>query len=254
MNLLDLSGKCALVVGVGGLGAPIAVGLAEQGASVVAADLDQAQAELVAEEVGLLGRPALGLMVDVTSSESVLAMAGRIEEVFPRVDILVNCVGVAARMSTEEIPIEKWEQVMRVNIQGTFLCCQVFGKEMIKRGGGKIINMSSVRGHYGVLRRGHADYCASKGAVDALTRALAAEWGVHNICVNAVAPTVVETKLTAGIFSDPKAMQALCETTPLGRWATSKDIVGPVVFLASSAADFVTGHILYVDGGLTSAV
>ena len=254
MNLLDLSGRNALVVGAGGLGSPIALGLAEQGADVAAADIDQARAEEAAAGVAALGRKSLALQVDVTADRSVEAMAAAYAAAFPRVDILVNCVGVAARTKTEDIPIERWDEVVRLNLHGTFVCCQVFGRRMIEQGGGKIVNVSSVRGNYGILGKGCSEYAASKGAINALTRALAAEWGPHNIYVNAVAPTVVETSLTAGLLADPEARRNLCATIPLGRWAKAEDVVGPVVFLASATAGFITGQILYIDGGLTAAV
>ena len=162
-------------------------------------------------------------------------------------------MGIAARVPSESIPIDRLRETLEVNTVGTFLCCRVFGSEMIRRGGGKIVNVSSVRGRFGAPA-GAADYCASKGAVDSLTRALAVEWAPHRVYVNAIAPTVVETGFTTGILSNPNAAADLVRRIPLGRWAQPEDIVGPVLFFASPASDYVTGQILYVDGGLTAAV
>ncbi len=253
MNLLDLTGKRALVVGVGGIGAAVAAGLAEHGADVAVADKDQESAEAAALQVRAFGRRSAAWEIDVTDETSVTGLAGVLHESWGGVDILVNAVGVAARMSSESIPLDKFRETLDVNTLGTFLCCRVFGGEMIRGGGGKIVNISSVRGRYGVPT-GMADYCASKGAVDSLTRTLAVEWALHGVYVNAIAPTVVETPFTAGILSNANATADLLRRIPLGRWAQPADIVGPVLFLASPASDYVTGQILYVDGGLTATV
>jgi NAD(P)-dependent dehydrogenase (short-subunit alcohol dehydrogenase family) len=241
-----------LVVGCGGIGRAIAQGLAEEGAEVAVADQDSARAEAVAADVRSIGRASLGLAIDVTDKRSVEAVAQELGRSGWGADILVNAVGIAARQPSEALSAEKLREVLDVNTVGTFLCCQVFGREMIRRAGGKIVNISSVRGRYG-NRQGTADYCASKGAVDAMTRALAVEWARHGVLVNAVAPTVVETEFTKGLLAIPEAARELKERIPLGRWAQPEDIVGPVLFLASPLSDFVTGQILYVDGGLTAA-
>jgi gluconate 5-dehydrogenase len=142
---------------------------------------------------------------------------------------------------------------VEVNTLGTFVCCRVFGKAMMERGGGKIVNISSVRASYGT-RGGMVDYCASKGAVDALTRQLAVEWAPQKVYVNAISQTVVETDFTTSILTDPVAAAGLIQRIPLGRWAQPEDMVGPVLFFASSASDYVTGQIMFVDGGLTAVV
>ena len=253
MNLFDLVGKRALVIGVGGIGAAIAAGLAEHGADVAVADRYLRNAEAAAARVRGFGREALPHTVDVTVEPSVNDLAGKLADLWGRVDILVNAVGVAARMPSESIPLDIFRETLEVNTLGTFTCCRVFGSQMIREGGGKIVNVSSVRGRYGT-RGGMADYCASKGAVDSLTRALASEWAPHHVYVNAVAPTVVETAFAASILSNPKAAAGLVKSIPLGRWAQPEDLVGPVLFFASPASDYVTGQILYVDGGLTAVV
>jgi gluconate 5-dehydrogenase len=253
MNLFDLSDKKALVIGAGGIGAAICAGLAEHGADVAAADKHLRSAEAAAAQVRALGRQALACTVDVTGEPSVNDLAERLADAWGKVDILVNAVGVAARMPSRSIPTDRLRETLEVNTLGTFTCCRVFGNQMIDGGGGKIVNLSSVRGRYGT-RAGMADYCASKGAVDALTRALAVEWAPHHVFVNAIAPTVVETGFTASILSDPKAAGELAERIPVGRWAQPEDLVGPVLFFSSAASDYVTGQVLFVDGGLTSVV
>ena len=140
---------------------------------------------------------------------------------------------------------------MDINTRGTFIVCQAVGRSMIEQKSGKIINMSSVRGRYG-LPGGYAAYCASKGAVDTMTRTLACEWAKHNVLVNAVAPTVVETDLTSDALADPAFADQMKSRIPLGKWAMPEDIVGTTIFFASKASDFITGQILYIDGGVTT--
>jgi NAD(P)-dependent dehydrogenase (short-subunit alcohol dehydrogenase family) len=253
VNLLDLPGKKALVVGAGGIGSALAVGFAQHGADVALADRDAGSAEKASSGVRAFGCRTMARTVDVTSEAAVSALAAELTETWGGIDILVNTAGVAARLPSVSVPIETMRETLEVNTIGTFICCRVFGKEMIARGGGKIVNISSVRAQYGA-RRGMADYCASKGAVDALTRQLAVEWAPHRVYVNAIAPTVVETALTASILSDPEAAAGLAQQIPLGRWAQPEDLVGPVLFFASAASDYVTGQILFVDGGLTAVV
>ncbi|MFQ6121453.1 MAG: SDR family NAD(P)-dependent oxidoreductase [Dehalococcoidales bacterium] len=251
-DLFDLRGKVALVVGgAGGIGHALALGLADYGADVIVASRRLEHLEKVAEEIRNKGRKALAVTVDVTQEQSVADMVKKILEVFPRIDILVNAAGLAIRKPADTFPINEWQQVMDINTRGTFLCCQAVGREMIKQGGGKIINLSSVRGRYG-LPADYAAYCASKGAVDTLTRTLACEWAKHNVLVNAVAPTIVETDLTRPALADPEYAKRMRSRIPLGRWGMPEDIVGPTIFLASKASDFVTGQILYVDGGVTT--
>ncbi|MBA7574296.1 5-keto-D-gluconate 5-reductase [subsurface metagenome] len=251
-NLFDLTGKVALVVGgAGGIGRALVVGLAESGADVIVADRQLDHLEEVADKIRTLGRQWQAVTVDVTQEQSVADMVKRILEVSPRIDILVNVHGVAIRKPADTFPIDEWQQVMDVNARGTFLCCQAVGRVMIKQRSGKIINTSSVRGRYG-LPADYAAYCASKGAVDTLTRTLACEWAKHNVLVNAIAPTIVETELTRSALANPEYAKMMKSRIPLGRWAMPEDIVGPTVFLASKASDFITGQIIYIDGGVTT--
>jgi len=251
-KLFDLTGKVAIVVGAtGGIGRALALGLADHGADVVVASRRLQELEKVADEVRALGRRSLSISVDVTQEPSVTAMVARSLEAFPRIDILVNASGLAIRRPAESFPIDEWQQVMDVNTRGTFLVCQAVGRVMIEQRSGRIVNLSSVRGRYG-LPADYAAYCPSKGAIDTLTRTLACEWAKYNVLVNALAPTVVETDLTREALASPEFAARMKARIPLGRWAMPEDIVGPTVFLASDASGFVTGQILYVDGGVTT--
>jgi len=252
VDLFDLTGRVAVVVGgAGGIGRALALGLADFGADVVVASRKLEPLEKVAEEIRAKGRKTLAITVDVVQERSVADMVDRILKVFPRIDVLVNAAGVAIRKPAETFPIGEWQQVMDVNTRGTWLCCQAVGRVMIKQKSGKIINLSSVRGRYG-LPADYAAYCPSKGAVDTLTRTLACEWAKYNVLVNAVAPTIVETELTRPALADAEFAQRMKARIPLGRWAMPEDIVGATLFLASKASDFVTGQILYIDGGVTT--
>lgn len=251
-DLFDLKGKVAVVVGgAGGIGRALALGLADSGADVAVASRKLEHLEKVAGEIRAKGRKALAISVDVVQEKSVADMVKQALKVFPRIDILVNAHGLAIRKPAETFPIDEWQQVMDINTRGTWLCCQAVGRVMIKQKSGKIINLSSVRGRYG-LPTDYAAYCPSKGAVDTLTRTLACEWAKYNVLVNAVAPTIVETELTRPVLADPEFAARMKGRIPLGRWAMAEDIVGPTIFLASKASDFVTGQILYVDGGVTT--
>jgi len=251
-DLFDLTGKVALVVGgAGGIGRAQALGLADAGTDVAVASRNLEHLEKVAEEIKARGRKSLAVSVNVVDEKSVKAMADSVLKAFPRIDILVNAAGLAIRKPADAFPIDEWQQVMDINTRGTFLTCQVVGGLMVKQGSGRIINVSSVRGRYG-LPGGYAAYCASKGAVDTLTRTLACEWAKHNVLVNAVAPTVVETDLTRDALADPAFANQMKSRIPLGKWAMPEDIVGATVFFAAEASSFITGQILYIDGGVTT--
>ena len=252
VDLFNLTGKVALVTGgAGGIGRAQALGLADAGADVVVASRKLDHLEKVAEEIRAKGRKSLAVSVDVADEKSVANMVSTALKEFPRIDILVNAAGISIRKPADSFPIDEWQQVMDVNTRGTFLCCQAVGKGMIKQKSGKIINLSSVRGRYG-LPADYAAYCPSKGAVDTLTRTLACEWAKYNVLVNAVAPTVVETDLTRPALANPDFAKQMMSRIPLGKWAMPEDIVGATVFFASKASDFITGQVLYIDGGVTT--
>jgi len=251
-DLFDLTGKVAVVVGgAGGIGRAQALGLADAGADVVVASRKLEHLENVAKEIKAKGRQSLAVTVDVVDEKSVVGMVDSVLKVFPHIDILVNAHGLAIRQPADTFPIDEWQQVMDINTRGTFLTCQAVGRVMIKQKSGRIINVSSVRGRYG-LPAGYAAYCASKGAVDTLTRTLACEWAKYNVLVNAVAPTVVETDLTRSALANPDYAKMMKSRIPLGKWAMPEDIVGATIFFASKASDFITGQVLYIDGGVTT--
>jgi NAD(P)-dependent dehydrogenase (short-subunit alcohol dehydrogenase family) len=251
-GLFDLGGKVALVIGGhGGIGRAIAFGLADAGADVAVASRNLDALQATARDIELKGRKSLAVTVDIVDEKQVNGMVARMLETFPRIDILVNAAGLAIRKPADSFPVDEWQKVMDINTRGTFLCCQAVGKVMLRQKGGRIINVSSVRGRYG-LPSGYAAYCPSKGAVDTLTRTLACEWAKSNVLVNAVAPTIVETDLTRDALADPAYAKQMKDRIPMGRWALPEDIAGPVVFFASEASKFVTGQILYIDGGVTT--
>jgi len=251
-NLFDLNGKVALVVGGhGGIGKAIALGLADAGADVAVASRNLEPLKGTVKEIESKGRKSLAVTADIVEEKQVNDMVAKILKVFPRIDILVNAAGLAIRKPADTFPIDEWQKVMDINTRGTFLCCQAVGRVMLKQKGGRIINVSSVRGRYG-LPANYAAYCASKGAVDSLTRTLACEWAKSNVLVNAVAPTIVETDLTKSALADPAYAKQMKDRIPMGKWAVPEDIVGPAVFFASEASSFVTGQILYIDGGVTT--
>lgn len=251
-SLFDLTGKVGIVTGgAGGIGKALALGLAGHGADVAVTSRTLSKLEPVAADIKALGRKSLAVASDVTDERSVQDMVGRVVKEFSRIDILVNAAGINIRSSAEDIKIEDWKKVMDFNALGTFVCCQAVGRVMIKQKSGRIINLSSVRGRYGAPS-GAIAYSPSKGAVDTLTRTLACEWAKYSILVNAVAPTLIETDLTRQALANPEFAKTMKARIPLGRWGFPEDVVGPVVFLASKASDFVTGQIIYVDGGTTT--
>jgi len=251
-NMFDLKGKVAVVTGgAGGIGKAIALGLADAGADVVIASRNLEHLKPVAKEIEAKKVKAFAVSVDATSEPSVAAMAKQVGEKFGKVDILVCAHGLAIRKPATTFPIEEFKQVMEINSVGTFLFCQAFGRMMVEKKTGSIINLSSVRGRYG-LPADYAAYCASKGAVDTLTRTLACEWAKHNVRVNAIAPTIVETDLTKTALANPDYAKMMRGRIPMGRWAMPEDMVGATVFFASQASSFITGQILYIDGGVTT--
>jgi gluconate 5-dehydrogenase len=254
-DLFSLKDYVSVVTGAaGGLGESIACGLARYGSSIVLLDLDLERIKKVWEKVEGEGVKALGLHCDVTNYSQVEASLEETIKAFGKVDVLVNCAGITARGKAEEIGIEDWTKVISVNLTGVFFCCQVFGRHFIRQGKGNIINIASVVGQRGLFHPLDlaSPYCASKGGVIQLTRALAAEWAKYNIRVNAIAPTYFLTDMTRSLLENPEFSGYLKWKIPLGRPGRPEEIVGPVVFLASEASSMITGHVLNVDGGWTA--
>lgn len=227
-----------------GLGREIALGFSAAGATVVAADLDLAAAEQTAKEIGSHEPPARAVLLDVRDSASVERAVTGVE----RLDILVNAAGVGGWGATETYSDALWQEVIAVNLTGTFNCCRAASVSMLSRGEGSIVNIASTLGLVGLP--GAPAYVASKGGVVQLTRALAVEFASRGVRVNALAPSTFETPLVLrNRLERPEVYERLLASTPLGRFGDPAEIVGPALFLASRAASMVTGHILAVDGG-----
>jgi NAD(P)-dependent dehydrogenase (short-subunit alcohol dehydrogenase family) len=247
----DLSGKVAVVTGAGrGMGRHMALDLARYGADVVLCSRTLSELEQVRGEVEALGRKALVVPTDVGQSAEIERMTETAVERFGRIDILVNNAGMNIPQWAEEVTEEAWDRIMNINVKGVFFCAQAVGKVMIRQKKGKIINISSQSGTIGLIKR--SAYCSSKGAVNQLTRVLALEWGKHNICVNALAPTFVETPMTRPMLEEKSFRDYVMGNIVLGRLCKPEDLTGGLIFLASDASDMVTGHILHIDGGWTA--
>ncbi len=250
-NEFDLSEKIAVVTGAGrGLGLDISLALARYGAHVVACSRTESELETVAEKIRAMGRQAITVPMDVSHIRSIRIMVDHAVEAFGRIDILVNNAGINRPQRAEDVTEDNWDQVMNTNLKGLFFCAQAVGRVMISQKKGKIINISSDAGTVGIPDR--AAYCASKGGVNLVTKVLAIEWAQHHINVNAIAPAFIETPLTEPMLKDPSFNKYVLENTPLGRVGKPKDVSSAVVFLASEASDYMTGHILLIDGGWTA--
>jgi NAD(P)-dependent dehydrogenase (short-subunit alcohol dehydrogenase family) len=250
MNLFDLSGKTAIVTGGGkGIGRQMAQGLAEGGANLVLCARKAERCEQTAAELEELGVKALGLGCDVRDPDQVQAVVARTVAEFGAVDVLVNNAGVVWGATPEDMPLEGWQKVVDVNLTGVFLFSQAAGRTMIERGGGSIVNIASVAGLHGAPPEivNTVVYHATKGGVIAFTRDLAWKWAAHGIRVNAIAPGWFPSDMSKFVLD--LAGEELIRRVPLGRFGGPEDLKGPVVFLASDAAAYVTGHTLVVDGG-----
>jgi 2-deoxy-D-gluconate 3-dehydrogenase len=250
---MRLDGKVAIVTGAGsGIGKAVAVAVAEAGADCVPTELPGKMVDLepVCDAIRETGHKALPLPLCLPDLSSIDVLIGKVIENIGRVDILVNNAGVNIPQDALELTEEDWDSVLDVNLKGLFFLSQRVAREMIKSGGGKIVNMASQNGVVGYYRR--AAYCSSKAGVVNLTRVLAIEWAEYKINVNAVGPTFILTPLTQSTFDDPDLREDLLKRIPLGRVGQPEDVVGAVVFLASPAADLITGHTLLVDGGWTA--
>lgn len=246
----DLTGKVALVTGVSrGLGQAMALALAQAGADIVGVGLHgMGETKALVEKEG---RRAYEIKADLSQSDTAADVAQEAIAAFGRVDILVNNAGIIKLSAAEDHTMEDFDTVMEVNLRAVFLLTRDIARQMIALGGGKIVNVCSIQSLCG--GGGDAAYVASKHALHGLTRAWANEWGKYNIQVNAIAPGYMVTDNTAKLRQNDAAVAAITARIPLGRWGKPQDLMGPVVFLASPASDFVTGHLLVADGGYLNA-
>ena len=242
----DLQGRCAVVTGASrGIGCAIALGLSRAGAEVVLVGRPGSN-DATREAVVELGGKVDVVDLDMGDLEAVERVGAELAA-SRQVDILVNNAGTIDRQDTVDLSREDWERVLDVNLNGVFLLSQQVGRTMVARGHGKVVSIASLLTFQGGIRV--ASYAASKHAVAGLTKALANEWGPHGVQVNAIAPGYIATDNTTALREDPDRSRSILELIPAGRWGTADDIAGTAVFLSSSAADYVNGHVLVVDGG-----
>ncbi len=255
-DMFRLDGKVAVVMGgAGGIGEIMAVGLANQGAKVAVASRNLQKLEAVAKKIqSETGSEAAAFQADITDKQSVARAAEQIVSKFGTVDILINSQGINIKKPAVDFPVGDWDTMFAINVKGTMISCSEFGKIMVQKKRGKVINLSSVRGVRATFWGGNEGYCATKSAVDMITRSLAAEWAPYNINVNAIGPSLIYTELARTTLSDPERLKNYVANVPLKRIGDPQDLVGVCIFLSSAASDFITGQIIYLDGGMTAVI
>jgi NAD(P)-dependent dehydrogenase (short-subunit alcohol dehydrogenase family) len=248
----SLAGKVAVVVGgTAGIGRAISLSLAGAGADVVASGRRQAIVDAVAAELELKGRATLRVVSDVCKRASLEELLQQTLQKFGKVDILVNSAAKIVRAPTLSFPEEEWKQILDTNLTGTLRACQIFGKHMLERNYGRIINIASLNSFVSLSEV--AAYAASKAAVVSLTRSLAVEWSRHGVLVNAIAPGIFRTEFNQKLLDGTPRGHELLARTPLGRFGQANEVAGAAVYLASDAASFVTGETLVIDGGFLAS-
>ena len=251
-KLFDLTGKVAVVIGgTSGIGLAMAVGLAEAGADVVATSRRQEQVDEAAAKIEAVDRKTLRLTSDVGSRASLQELCDAVLAEFGQVDVLINCAGKIKREPTLTVTETTWDDIMDTNVTGTLRACQIFGKEMLARGSGKIVNIASLNTF--VSLKEVTAYAASKAAVGALTKSLAVEWSSQGVNVNAIAPGVFRTALNQKLLDESERGRELRLRTPMNRFGQTEELVGAAIFLASDAASFISGEIIVVDGGFLAS-
>ena len=251
-KLYDLGGKVALVAGgAGGIGSAIAEGLAAYGATVVVCGRTGSKAERVAAAIEGAGGSAWGAELDILDLGAVTRFVDEVIKRHGNLDILVNATGTHKEARAEEYAEADWDRVLGLNLKASFFLSQAVARVQIPRGGGKHIHISSVRSLLGI-RRGYAAYCASKAGLNLMIKQLATEWAQHNITVNGIAPTFMRTELVKDYLEDPDFYNPLVARIPLGRICEPIDLAAMAIYLAAPAADFITGQIIFADGGVTA--
>ena len=249
---LDLQNKTAVVIGgTSGIGLEIAKGLAVAGANVVATGRRAELVRSINDEIKAIGRRSLDIPCDVTDDASLKHLLDQTCSALGDVHILINSAGRTKKTPSLEVSKEEWDAIFETNLTGTFRACQTFGRHMIERGYGRIVNIASLASFVGLYQV--AAYSASKAAVASLTKSLGVEWARFGVCVNAIAPGLFVTELNAALLQGTPRGKEFLVRTPMGRFGNVEELVGAAVFLASDAASFVTGHLLTVDGGFLAS-
>lgn len=249
---LDLNGKTAVVIGgSSGIGRALAIGLAQAGADVIPSARRAQEVAAAASEIERLGRRTLHITCDVTSESSLHQLLQEALRAFGKVDILVNSAGIAKRLPTLELSDQDWDAILDINLKGVLHACKIFGRHMVERRYGRIINIASLSSFLGLFQS--AAYAASKGGVLSLTRTLAVEWAPEGVCVNAIMPGVFRTALNQKLLDGTPRGQEFLVRTPMQRFGQVEELVGAAIFLASDSAGFVTGATIPVDGGFLAS-
>lgn len=249
---LSLVGRTAVVIGgTSGIGRVISLAYADAGANVVATSRRSEQVAEIAKELGARGAKTLQISSDVTNRPSLETLLTETVKAFGKVDILVNCAGKTQKVPTVEMDEKIWADIMDTNLTGTLRACQVFGRHMLEKGYGRIINIASLSSFVALYQV--AAYSASKAAVASLTKSLAVEWGRKGVCVNAIAPGVFRTPLNAALLDGTDRGAEFKLRTPLGRFGQLEELGGAAIFLASESASYVNGEVLAVDGGFLAS-
>ncbi|HKW25351.1 MAG TPA: glucose 1-dehydrogenase [Terriglobales bacterium] len=249
---LDLKGKTAVVIGgSSGIGRALALGLAQAGADVIPSARRAPEVASAASEIERLGRRSLAATCDVTSEPSLQQLLQQALSAFGKVDILVNSAGISKRSPTLDLSEQEWDAILDINLKGTLHACRIFGRHMLERRYGHIINIASLSSFLGLFEV--AAYAASKGGVLSLTRSLAVEWAPHGVCVNAIMPGVFRTALNQKLLDGTARGQEFLLRTPMKRFGLVEELVGAAIFLASDSASFITGATIPVDGGFLAS-